>query len=143
MILLRPAAEWAATYYQAELTKAHLVEVADAADDFKGDMGRYPTQEEGLRALVEEPAEGGADWFGPYLGDTHVVDGVVTDTAGRPLTYRAAEGEHVIIAVGPDGEVGTADDVALRLENRPETDEAQVFPGLWSYVKYGGVRGGE
>ncbi|MGD8717625.1 MAG: type II secretion system protein GspG [Candidatus Zixiibacteriota bacterium] len=129
MVLLRPAAEWAATYYQEELTRARLAEVADAADDFKDDMGRYPTQEEGLRALVEEP-EDGAEWFGPYLGDAYLVDGVAVDVAGRPLSYRAREGEHVLVAVGADGKAGTADDEELRLEGRVANEKAQVFPNL-------------
>ena len=55
LALLRPAMEWGAEFYQGELTRTRLEEVANAADYYKRDMGRYPTAEEGLLALTEEP----------------------------------------------------------------------------------------
>jgi general secretion pathway protein G len=40
--------------------------LAGAIDYFHYDVGRYPTSEEGLKALVDRPA-GLATWDGPYL----------------------------------------------------------------------------
>ena len=39
-------------------------------ETFYRDIGRYPTQEEGLAALYIQPATVGANWKGPYLRDT-------------------------------------------------------------------------
>jgi general secretion pathway protein G len=50
-------------------TKAAKVQVEDfsaALDMYKLDMGKYPTSEQGLQALVEAP-EGSKRWNGPYL----------------------------------------------------------------------------
>jgi len=137
LFALRPVMEYGAGVYREELTRRRLAEVAAAADAFKADMGRYPTQEEGLVALVEEP-EGSGRWFGPYLPDTFVGDGAVVDAAARPLGYRVAAHEHVLIAPGEDGVVGTADDVELRLEGRAQAEAPAAFPSWWSFVQGGG-----
>jgi len=139
LALLKPVMEKGAAFYRVEMTRERLVAVADAADDFKKDVGRYPTQEEGLRALVEEPPEAEA-WLGPYLADTFLVNGVVVDADGRPLGYHASEKEHVVFAVGADGNPGTADDVKLRLEGRENEAPAPAFPSLWGFIKEGGRR---
>ena len=140
LALLRPAMEWSAEFYQDELTRARLEEVAAAADYFKKDTGRYPTADEGLIALVEEPpGEGG--WLGPYLPESYVVDGAVTDAAGEPLTYEVSADEHVVKAAGTDGERGTADDVELRFEGRSEGKNQPAFPSLWGNIKKGGAHG--
>lgn len=50
-------------------TKASKVQVEDfsaALDMYKLDMGKYPTTEQGLQALIEAP-EGSKRWNGPYL----------------------------------------------------------------------------
>ena len=50
-------------------TKAARLQVEDLAaslDMFHLDVGRYPTNEEGLAALIEKP-EGVSFWNGPYL----------------------------------------------------------------------------
>lgn len=50
-------------------TKAAKVQVEDfsaALDMYKLDMGKYPTTEQGLQALIEAP-EGSKRWNGPYL----------------------------------------------------------------------------
>jgi general secretion pathway protein G len=140
LALLRPAMEWGAELYRDELTRARLDDVADAADAYKRDVGRYPTAEEGLVALVEEPP-GAGGWLGPYLPQSYVADGAVADAAGRPLGYRPSAGEHVVFAAGKDGEPGTADDVALRFEGRPKRGRPVTFPGLRGFLNYGERRG--
>ena len=50
-------------------TKAAKVQVEDfsaALDMYKLDMGKYPTSNQGLQALIEAP-EGSKRWNGPYL----------------------------------------------------------------------------
>ncbi len=141
LALLKPVMESGAKLYRSELTRARVAEVAAAADDFKRDVGRYPTQEENRGALVEEPPDV-EDWLGPYLPETSVVDGAVVDAAGEPLGYRASPNEHVVFAVGADGELGTADDVKLRLEGRKEKGPSPAFPSLGGFVRESGRRPG-
>ena len=50
-------------------TKAAKVQIEDLAaslDMYKLDEGRYPTQQQGLAALIEKPADA-KRWNGPYL----------------------------------------------------------------------------
>lgn len=53
-----------------------------ALDAFEIDNGRYPTNDEGLRALVEQPS-GMDSWRGPYISR-----GVPNDPWGNPYVYR-------------------------------------------------------
>jgi general secretion pathway protein G len=52
-----------------------------ALDTMRLDLGRYPTQEEGLAALVTAPS-GATNWQGPYLDSA-----VPNDPWGRPYLY--------------------------------------------------------
>jgi len=51
---------------QVKATKAQVELLGRSLDSFRLDNGRYPTQAEGLRALVEKPP-GATSWGGPYL----------------------------------------------------------------------------
>lgn len=51
-----------------------------ALEGFKQDIGRYPTESEGLRALVVNP--GIIGWHGPYLD---------RDSQVKDLSYRCAD----------------------------------------------------
>ena len=53
-------------------------------DLYKLDVGSYPNTEQGLQALVAQPA-GVATWNGPYLKG----EGVPADPWSRPYSYRA------------------------------------------------------
>ena len=48
-------------------TRTQIGLLADALDNFRIDLGRYPTTDEGLKALVEKP-DGLERWTGPYTG---------------------------------------------------------------------------
>lgn len=53
----------------ASKTKAAKVQIEDlssALDMYKLDEGRYPTQQQGLEALIQRPADS-RHWNGPYL----------------------------------------------------------------------------
>ncbi|MBP1806166.1 general secretion pathway protein G [Rubellimicrobium aerolatum] len=68
------------------------------------DTGRYPSEAEGLGALMAPPA-GVAGWRGPYLDG----DEDLTDPWGRPFLYRSpgAEGRPFELATfGRDGQSG-------------------------------------
>lgn len=51
---------------KGEAAQAQINTLVSAVDLFYVDMGRYPTNEEGLGALMTAPG-GDANWRGPYL----------------------------------------------------------------------------
>ena len=61
---------------------ADIANIQAAAKLFKGDCGRFPTSDEGLTALVRQPANC-PNWHGPYLKT-----GVPKDPWGKPYVYR-------------------------------------------------------
>jgi general secretion pathway protein G len=74
-----------------------------ALDQFRIDVGRFPTTEEGLNALQVRPQTDGPKWNGPYLKKA-----VPNDPWGRPYVYRAPGGksEYDIVSLGKDGTPG-------------------------------------
>jgi general secretion pathway protein G len=73
-----------------------------AVNQFKADTGRYPTQDEGLRALVQRPLDV-TNW--PTGGYLQITD-VPKDGWGHDFIYRLQpETGHpfVIICLGADG----------------------------------------
>ena len=86
-------------------SKTAGVQIADldkSLELFKLDVGRYPTTEEGLNALVTKPGNVNG-WTGPYLKG-----GVPTDPWGKPYKYAnpGANGGLEIISLGADGAPG-------------------------------------
>lgn len=80
-----------------------------ALDYFRLDVGRYPTQGEGLEALWQAP-RGLEAWSGPYVQKEEAL----VDAWDAALQYRSP-GEHGpvdIFSYGSDGEPGGADDAA-------------------------------
>ena len=85
-------------------SKTAAVQIADlekTLELFKLDVGRYPTAEEGLDALVKKPANAAA-WSGPYLKG-----GVPLDPWSHPYVYKPGPGGTVdIMSLGADGTAG-------------------------------------
>lgn len=50
---------------KADAAKVEIGQIAQALDLYKLELGRYPTTQEGLQALVSAPT-GAANWNGPY-----------------------------------------------------------------------------
>ncbi len=71
-----------------------------ALDTMRLDLGRYPTQEEGLAALTAAPA-GATNWQGPYLDSA-----VPSDPWGRPYLYVASAGPDEPPRIGSYGSDG-------------------------------------
>lgn len=69
---------------RSQTAKVQIQNIQSALELFQVDVGRYPTQEEGLGALVLAPAAAPAGWDGPYLKK---VDGL-KDPWARPYLYR-------------------------------------------------------
>ena len=74
-----------------------------ALDNFRLDVGRYPTSDEGLRALLVNP---GAieNWDGSYLKKEEIP----LDPWGHPYVYKSPgeHGDYDIISYGGDGVAG-------------------------------------
>lgn len=73
---------------------------------YRLDTGGYPTTEQGLNALVEQPS-GLTKWRGPYLEGA-----IPVDPWGQPYQYKLEGGDQYLIwSFGPDRADGTEDDV--------------------------------
>jgi len=87
---------------EAKTAKAQIELFGTALDTFRLDVGRYPTSQEGLAALMQKP--GGADrWDGPYLRKD-----LPPDPWGKPYIYKSPgdHGAYDIISYGADGVAG-------------------------------------
>lgn len=92
---------------RTDTARIEIKNIGAALDLFIIDNGRYPTQQEGLNALVEEPT-GLASWRGPYLK----TKGAPVDPWGRPYQYRfpGEHGEYDLYSLGADNAPGGAGD---------------------------------
>ena len=96
---------------QVKVARAQIDALDKALDQFRLDLGRYPTTEEGLQALVNAPGNEPA-WGGPYLKK-----GVPADPWGRPYAYLqpgSHGGDFDLLSYGKDGRPGgTGEDADL------------------------------
>ena len=94
---------------EATAAKAQIDAFDKALQAYRIDMGRYPAEAEGLRALVVAPANE-LRWRGPYLKDA-----VPLDPWGSPYVYRAqsARGKDFdLYSLGRDKALGGVGDDA-------------------------------
>jgi general secretion pathway protein G len=85
-----------------KIARAQIESLGKALDQFRLDVGAYPTTEEGLQALMTKPQDA-PHWSGPYLQKA-----VPPDPWDRPYQYRAP-GEHSdydLYSYGKDGRPG-------------------------------------
>jgi len=85
---------------QAAQTQIQLL--ATALDLYFLDVGRYPTQEEGLKALWEKP-DNEPMWSGPYLSKH-----IPKDPWGNDYVYKSPgeKGPYDLYSLGADGSEG-------------------------------------
>jgi general secretion pathway protein G len=88
---------------KAETAKIEIKNLSVGLDLFLLDVGRYPSEQEGLRALVEQPP-GLVAWRGPYIKRA----GVPVDPWGQPYVYRSPgrDGEYDLYTAGEEGAPG-------------------------------------
>jgi len=97
-------------------TKIQLNTFENALEQFRADLRRYPSEEEGLSVLWSNAnleSDGDRDlWGGPYLRRP-----APTDLWGSEWIYRQPseiEGlPYDLISLGPDREEGTDDDISI------------------------------
>jgi general secretion pathway protein G len=97
---------------EIQVAKAQIESLEKALDQYRLDMRRYPSADEGLQALVTKP-ENAPAWSGPYLKKA-----VPMDPWGRPYAYRTPgqKGEFELFSYGRDGRPGgTGDDADIGL----------------------------
>ncbi len=85
---------------KAKTAAVQIADIDKSLELFKLDVGRFPTTEEGLDALVRKPGSANA-WNGPYLKG-----GVPTDPWGNPYRYANNGGAIEILSLGADGTAG-------------------------------------
>lgn len=99
-------------------TKTAKVQVKDleqGAELFKLDVGRFPTNQEGLEALIKKPATA-PGWNGPYLKEHRIP----LDPWGHPYHYKfpGAQGGLEIYSLGADNaEGGTGENADVGRSN--------------------------
>lgn len=93
---------------EVKAARAQIDALEKALDQFRLDNGRYPTTEEGLKALVERPSTT-TKWSGPYLKKA-----VPLDPWERPYIYKAPgeHGEYDLSSLGKDGQAGGTEEAA-------------------------------
>ena len=87
---------------EIQVAKAQIDALDKALDQYRLDLRRYPTADEGLQALVTKPANE-PNWNGPYLKKA-----VPNDPWGRPYIYRVPgqKSEFDLLSYGRDGKPG-------------------------------------
>ena len=86
------------------VAKVQIEALGKALDTFRVDVGRYPSTEEGLSALVQKPGSI-TGWNGPYM-----TKDIPMDPWGHPYQLRSpgASTDIEIISYGKDGQPGGA-----------------------------------
>jgi general secretion pathway protein G len=87
---------------EVQVAKAQIDSLEKALDLYRLDVRRYPSAEQGLKALVDKPANE-ANWKGPYLRKA-----VPADPWGNTYSYRHPGTKHDfdLVSYGRDGKPG-------------------------------------
>ena len=88
---------------KSDTAKLQIEELGAGLDLFHLEVGRYPTTDEGLKALVEQPA-GVSTWRGPYLKKKTIP----ADPWGNDYHYRSPGEQNVydLYSLGNDNMEG-------------------------------------
>lgn len=88
---------------KADAARIEIGQIAQALDLYKLEVGRYPTTQEGLQALVQAPA-GANNWNGPYWKKSSVPK----DPWGNEYKYASpgSTAPYEIVSLGADGKEG-------------------------------------
>jgi len=87
---------------EIKATRAQIDALGKAVDQYRLDVGRFPSTEEGLAALIARPANQ-AKWDGPYLSKN-----VPLDPWGSAYLYQSPgeHGDYDLVSLGKDGRPG-------------------------------------
>jgi len=87
---------------EVKAARAQIEGLGRGLDQYRIDVGRYPSTEQGLKALVAKPADE-PKWAGPYLAKA-----VPKDPWARDYVYRSPgeHGDYDLVSTGRDGQPG-------------------------------------
>ncbi len=91
---------------QTKTARAQIDALEKSLDQYRLDIGHYPTTEQGLAALNERPA-GETKWSGPYLKKS-----VPMDPWSHAYIYKnpGEHSEYDLLSYGKDGQPGGTDE---------------------------------
>lgn len=94
---------------KVKTTTTQIATLKTSLDIMNTDIGRYPTEQEGLNLLMQSPGQGVANWNGPYLSGE-----LPKDAWGNPFVYVAAAegGQPQVESLGSDGKPGGSGNAA-------------------------------
>ena len=86
---------------KTDSAKIQIERLSGVLDLYRLQVGRYPSDDESLNALMEQPADA-PNWDGPYLKKA---DSLI-DPWGRPYLYRfpGEHGDYDLYTLGADGQ---------------------------------------
>jgi general secretion pathway protein G len=93
---------------KTDAARAQVQNIASILDLYRLEVGSYPSQQDGLEALLEQPADA-ARWNGPYVKRRDAL----MDPWGRMYVYRfpGEHGAYDLYSLGADdGEGGDGED---------------------------------
>ncbi len=92
----------------AKIAKAQIDSLEKALDEYRLDVGSYPTTEQGLEALNTRP-QNADKWAGPYLKKS-----VPPDPWGASYIYKSPgeHGDYDLLSYGKDGQPGGSGEAA-------------------------------
>jgi len=87
---------------EVKAARAQIDALQKSLDQYRLDVGRYPSTEQGLAVLVARPADE-PKWAGPYLSKA-----LPKDPWGHDYQYRSPgeHGEYDLLSFGKDGRPG-------------------------------------
>jgi general secretion pathway protein G len=93
---------------EIKAARAQIDALEKALDQYRLDTGHYPSQDQGLAAIIKKPANE-PRWDGPYLKKD-----LPMDPWGRPFIYKipGERGEFELVSLGKDGVAGGAGEAA-------------------------------
>lgn len=93
---------------EVKSARAQIDALEKALDQYRLDVGHFPTTEQNLTALITRPADE-ARWDGPYLKKA-----VPLDPWGNSYVYKQPgdHGEYDLLSLGNDGKPGGSDTAA-------------------------------
>ncbi len=86
---------------KTDSARIQIERLSGVLDLYRLQIGRYPSEGEGLNALMEAPADA-SNWDGPYLKKADALN----DPWGRPYLYRfpGEHGDYDLYSLGADGQ---------------------------------------
>jgi len=88
---------------KVDTAKIQVEQLGNSLDLYHLEVGHYPTDQEGLQALVDRPQQA-QNWNGPYLKNRQSL----IDPWGRPYLYKSPgeHGDYDLYSLGADGREG-------------------------------------